>query len=126
MFIHGGCMTMVDSLGLGNQLVDTECISFEKEEEKNSGGLTAAQRAILAHLVEQLDKKEGGHSMFEGLNDQSRKAIREAFGQGGFAWAWTSRSLSCLKCQLYVELCRSHSARELCFVRPQQVDKRSL
>ncbi|CAK9060149.1 unnamed protein product [Durusdinium trenchii] len=86
MFIHGGCMTMVDSLGLGNQLVDTECISFEKEEEKNSGGLTAAQRAILAHLVEQLDKKEGGHSMFEGLNDQSRKAIREAFGQGGFAW----------------------------------------
>ncbi|CAK8990755.1 Midasin (Dynein-related AAA-ATPase mdn1) (MIDAS-containing protein) [Durusdinium trenchii] len=93
MFIHGGCMTMVDSLGLGNQLVDTECISFEKEEEKNSGGLTAAQRAILAHLVEQLDKKEGGHSMFEGLNDQSRKAIREAFGQGGFAWVKDSEDI---------------------------------
>ena len=101
MFIHGGCMTMVDSLGLGNQLVDTECIKPENED-MNSGGLTAAQKAILSHLVEQLHKEKGNlttsSSIFDDLSDSSRRSIQEAFGEGGFAWVWALGGAMLLMC----------------------------
>lgn len=85
MYLHGGCMTLVDSLGLGNQLVDTECIAEYQmvTEDENSGGLTPAQKAILRHLLNQLEME-----VFEGLNAESRRLLKESFGQDGFAWVW--------------------------------------
>ena len=86
MYLHGGCMTLVDSLGLGNQLVDTECIAqYQIEDTQNSGGLTSAQKAILRYLLIQLQNEE-----FEGLTDESRRLLQESFGPDGFAWALAS------------------------------------
>ena len=92
MYLHGGCMMLVDSLGLGNQLVDTECIAkYQMEtEDENSGGLTSAQKAILRYLLQQLETE-----VFEGLNDESRRLLRESFGADGFAWARSSVFLHC-------------------------------
>ncbi|CAE8606408.1 unnamed protein product, partial [Polarella glacialis] len=87
MYLHGGCMTLVDSLGLGNQLVDTECIAAAQlrqkhaSEDDNGGGLTLAQKAVLFHLVGQLD----GPGLQALLGDDAQ-AIRAAFSMGGFAW----------------------------------------
>ncbi len=94
MYLHGGCMTLVDSLGLGNQLVDTECIAEYQmvTEDENSGGLTPAQKAILRHLLKQLEME-----VFEGLNAESRRLLKESFGQDGFAWVWDSVGFYCLK-----------------------------
>eukprot|EP00438_Fugacium_kawagutii_P009773 Skav218794 [mRNA] locus=scaffold1140:170567:172432:- [translate_table: standard] len=83
MYLHGGCMTLVDSLGLGNQLVDMECIAqYMETDDENSGGLTPAQKAILRFLLQQLETE-----VFEGLNDGSRRLLQESFGTDGFAWA---------------------------------------
>ncbi|CAJ1336046.1 unnamed protein product, partial [Effrenium voratum] len=77
MYLHGGCMTLVDSLGLGNQLVDTQCLSAVEEDDANAGGLSKAQRAILRHLL-QLEAFE--------LGSEAREELKAAFGHGGFAW----------------------------------------
>ena len=63
MYLHGGCMTLVDSLGLGNQLVDTECVAlYQKHAQEinneNCGGLSMAQQAILWQLLRQLDRSD--------------------------------------------------------------------
>ena len=76
MFLHGACMTLVDSLGLGNQLVASELEALEE----NAGGLSEGQQTILAHLLKQLESGIG-------LEEGSRRALQQAFGQGGFAWA---------------------------------------
>ncbi|CAE7789753.1 mdn1 [Symbiodinium necroappetens] len=87
MYLHGGCMTLVDSLGLGNQLVDTECIALYQKQTKDSqdencGGLSVAQRAILWNLLCQLDRPE----FFQDLTSQGREKVQAVFSQGGFAW----------------------------------------
>ena len=116
MYLHGGCMTLVDSLGLGNQLVDTECIALYQKQTKDSqdencGGLSVAQRAILWNLLCQLDRPEffqdawldGASIRFEvlvnvpfmshakssitkDLTSQGREKVQAVFSQGGFAW----------------------------------------
>ena len=63
MYLHGGSMTLVDSLGLGNQLVDADCVTLyqkhvESVKNENSGGLSVAQRAILYQLLSQVDRSD--------------------------------------------------------------------
>ena len=79
MYMHGGCMTLVDSLGLGNQLVDTECVAlYQKSADEtcsmNSGGLSVAQRAILWNLLGQLDRS----GLFKDSLQLSCQAISDA------------------------------------------------
>ena len=76
MWMHGACMTLVDSLGLGNQLTS---ISSRSRLEENQGGLSEAQQSILFYLLQQL---ESGF----GLEAESLGALKKAFAEGGFAW----------------------------------------
>jgi hypothetical protein len=59
-------------------------------EDEYSGGQTSGQKAILRYLLQQLETE-----VFEGLNDESRRLLRESFGADGFAWARSSVFLHC-------------------------------
>lgn len=93
MYIHGGCMVLVDSLGLGNQMLNESAplettsqkqgsIGLESQVDDHSQHLTKAQRAVLEYLLGQLEHHVGLRNFLSGCCSR----ITAAFAMGGFAW----------------------------------------
>eukprot|EP00928_Gymnodinium_smaydae_P070251 TRINITY_DN54136_c0_g1_i1.p1 TRINITY_DN54136_c0_g1~~TRINITY_DN54136_c0_g1_i1.p1 ORF type:complete len:2263 (+),score=321.22 TRINITY_DN54136_c0_g1_i1:723-6791(+) len=85
MYVHGACMTLVDSLGLGNRMVDSELSALDMavSSSHDFGLLVPSQRAVLRYLMDQVKTDADLCSL---LDDAGRESIIAAFADSGFAW----------------------------------------